>query len=150
MFDRILSVFRSGTVPATPMPEKDARHDLGALRVRVAKADRASLFEEIEQIDRLLAGQFDLNPVEAARMRAECEKLEEALPGTDEIAGILHAAVSEADREAAVRSFWRVVFADGQRHRAEESVLSLIERTLDVSHDRSRALTADATSSRTA
>lgn len=148
MFDRILSVFRAGSPPTTQMPEQDAQHALGALMVRVAKADRAYLFEEIEQIDRLLADRFGLNPVQAARMRAECERLEEALPRTDDIAAILRGAVSEADREAAVTAFWRVVFADGQRHEAEDSVIALIEDTLGVSRGRSRALMKGAMPSR--
>jgi len=89
MFERILSILRAPAADFTAMPEADARHALGALLVRVAKADGAYLFQEIEEIDHLLADLYDLNAVEAARMRAECEKLEEAMPDTNELAHIL-------------------------------------------------------------
>ena len=47
----------------TSMPEEDARHALGAWLVRVAKADGAYLFKEIEEIDHLLADLYGLNAV---------------------------------------------------------------------------------------
>ena len=85
MFDRILSLFHP-QAPVTKLPEADAQHALGALLVRAAKADKAYLFEEIEHIDDLLAHRYGLNPVEAAKLRAESEKLEEAMPDTTALA----------------------------------------------------------------
>ena len=87
MFERILSLF-SGSEFHTDLPAADARTALGALMVRAAKADHAYLFEEVEQIDRVLAKLYDLNPVEAAKMRAQCELLEEEMPETEGLAGI--------------------------------------------------------------
>ena len=95
------------------MPEKDAQHALGALLVRAAKVDKAYLFEEVEQIDAVLMYMYKLNPVEAAKMRASCEKLEEDMPETEALAGILEKAMSEADTLAAVAALWSVVFVDG-------------------------------------
>lgn len=89
MFERILGLLRAPAHDFTAMPEADARHALGALLVRVAKADGAYLFQEIEEIDHLLADLYDLNTIEAARMRAECERLEHAMPDTSELAHIL-------------------------------------------------------------
>ncbi|MEN8896539.1 MAG: TerB family tellurite resistance protein [Yoonia sp.] len=132
MFDRILSIF-TGAPSQTELPPADARTALGALMVRAAKADRAYLFEEVEQIDAVLAQLYDLNPVEAAKMRAQCELLEEAMPETEDLAGILHDAIDVADREAAVRALWVIVFADGVEHEEEDELLHAVEAILGVS-----------------
>jgi len=139
MFENLLKFF--GTPDAeTPLPEADAKHALGALFVRTAKADHAYLFEEVEQIDKLLATMHDLNPVEAAMMRAACEKLEQDIPATTDLAGILSAAISQTDREDAVRALWRVVFADGVETEEEDDVLHKIEETLGVAPDVAKRL----------
>jgi uncharacterized tellurite resistance protein B-like protein len=134
MFDRFKAIF-SGKTPAHPLTPHDARHALGALMVRAAGADRAYLFEEIERIDRILAQSYGLNPVEAAKMRAACERLEKEMPDTAELAEILHSAIPDAEAEAAVRSLWQVVFADGQEHEAEDKLLHEIEAFLGVPAD---------------
>ena len=92
MFERLIAFFQNPTGYQTPLPATDARHALGALMVRAAKADHTYLFVEVQMIDRVLAAQHDLNPVEAAQMRASCEKLEAQMPETEELAGILKAA----------------------------------------------------------
>ena len=139
MFDRILSLF-SPAPSVTQLPPEDARHALGALLVRTAKADRAYLFEEVEEIDHVLADLYDLNPVEAAMMRAACEKLEHEMPTTENLAQILHDAIPLADRENVVGALWRVVFADGIEEEAEDMVLHAVERTLGVAPEVSKRL----------
>ncbi|MFT5867651.1 MAG: putative tellurite resistance protein B-like protein [Gammaproteobacteria bacterium] len=106
MFDRILSLFSGNGGFHTELPAADARTALGALMVRAAKADKAYLFEEVEQIDKVLSKLYNLNPVQAAKMRAQCELLEEEMPDTENLAGILHDAISVEDREAAVTALW--------------------------------------------
>ena len=140
MFDRILSLFTGPQDFATPLPVADAQNALGALMVRAAKADRAYLFEEVEQIDAVLAKLYDLNPVEAAMMRAGCEKLEEEMPRTEDLAGILHSAISKDDREAAVAALWSVVFADGVEHEEEDELLHAVEAALGVDKATSKRL----------
>ncbi|MDG1866390.1 MAG: TerB family tellurite resistance protein [Yoonia sp.] len=132
MFERILSLF-SGSEFHTDLPAADARTALGALMVRAAKADHAYLFEEVEQIDRVLAKLYDLNPVEAAKMRAQCELLEEEMPETEGLAGILHDAIGVTEREAAVAALWSVVFVDGVEHEEEDELLHAVEAALGVS-----------------
>ncbi|MCK0120510.1 TerB family tellurite resistance protein [Loktanella sp. F6476L] len=139
MFDRILSMFHKET-NVTKLPEADAQHALGALLVRAAKIDKAYLFEEIEQIDDVLAHRYGLNPVQAAKMRAECEKLEEAMPDTDALSTILHDAISLEEREATVAALWAVVFADGVEAEAEDQLLHQVEAILGVSPDVSKKL----------
>jgi uncharacterized tellurite resistance protein B-like protein len=147
MIDRILSLFQK-EAPVTKLPEADAQHALGALLVRAAKIDKAYLFEEIEQIDGVLAHRYNLNPVEAAKMRAECEKLEEAMPDTDALSAILHDAISLEDREATVAALWTVVFADGVEAEAEDALLQQVETILGVSPEVSKTLHDAAMSAR--
>ena len=92
MFDNLLAFLRNPTGYETPLPEADASHAMGALMVRAAKADNAYLFEEIRLIDQVLAQRHGLDPVAAAKFRAGCEKLENEMPDTDEITGILKKA----------------------------------------------------------
>lgn len=126
MFDRILSLFSGNGGFYTELPAADARTDLGALLVRAAKADKAYLFEEVEQIDAVLSKLYNLNPVQAAKMHAQCELLEEEMPDTENLAGILYDAISVDDREAAVTALWSVVFADGAEHEEEGELLHAV------------------------
>lgn len=140
MFDQLRSLFKSPASYTTSLPEADARHAMGTLMVRAAKADDAYLFEEIETIDRVLAARHDLNPVEAAQMRAACEKLEAEMPDTQEVAAILRDAVGLAEREATLRALWKVVFADGIKRASEDRVLHQIEAVLGISPARAKEL----------
>ncbi len=139
MFDRILAMFHQ-EASITKLPEADAQHAMGALLVRAAKIDKAYLFEEIEQIDDVLAHLYALNPVQAAKMRAECEKLEEAMPDTDALSTILHDAIGIAEREATVAALWAVVFADGVEAEAEDALLHQVADILGVSPEVSKRL----------
>ena len=139
MFDRILSMFHK-EASVTKLPEADAQHAMGALLVRAAKIDKAYLFEEIEQIDDVLAHRFDLNPVQAAKLRAECEKLEESMPDTAALSTILHDAISLEEREATVAALWAVVFADGVEAESEDLLLHQVEEILGVSPEVSKRL----------
>ncbi|WP_281984036.1 TerB family tellurite resistance protein [Thalassorhabdomicrobium marinisediminis] len=140
MFDRLLSLLRAPAPGATEIPQADARHALGALLVRVAKADGVYLFQEIEEIDHLLASLYDLNVVEAARMRAECEKLEAAMPKTEDLAHILSDTVTRTERDALVQALWQVADADGQRDDTEAQVVMIATRTFGMTLDEATAL----------
>ena len=140
MFDRLLALFQNPGSYETPLPESDARHAMGTLMVRAAMADEAYLFEEIELIDKVLADRNGLNPLEAAKMRAACEKLEEQMPDTEELAGILKTAVGTEEAEETLRALWRVVFADGFKHAEEDRILHQIEVVLGVSPERAKEL----------
>ena len=139
MLNRLLSLFHAEP-SVTPLPEADAQHALGALLVRAAKIDRAYLFEEVEEIDHVLRDMYGLNPVEAAKMRARCEKLEEAMPDTAQLAEVLHAHIPDAQLEDAVRALWAVVFSDGVEEEAQDELLHQIETILGVPPERAKAL----------
>lgn len=127
MFERLLSRFRAGET--APLPQPDADLALGALLVRVAHSDRKYPVEEIRRIDRLLANLFQLNPVQAAKMRATCEKLEKQAPGTGSFAALIRDNVDHAHRLDALQALFEVMLADGQ---STEEELSLIHALTDA------------------
>ena len=129
MFDRLFP--RRAPAPE-PLPQPNAQLALGALLVRVAFADERYRATEIGQIDRILAQTFELNPIEAAKLRAVCEKLERDAPGTPEFAEILREEVDYADRKALGDAMWSVALADGHRHVQEEIQLQMIEEALGL------------------
>jgi uncharacterized tellurite resistance protein B-like protein len=108
--DRILSRFHKSAPVSAPLPEPDANMALGALMIRVSKADKSYAVEEIAKIDKILAKIFGINPVEAAKMRALCEKLEAKAP-------------HEGKRLNALRALHAVMHADGIDRPEEETVL---------------------------
>lgn len=144
MFENLLSLLGHAKTYQTPLPEADAQHAIGALLVRAAKADHKILFEEIQMIDKVLAQRFDLNPIEAAKMRASCEKLESEMPDTVEMTQIIKDAISSFEKEATLTALWAVVYADGVIHVEEDELLQQIEAVLGVSPARAKELKAAA------
>jgi len=118
-----------------PLPQPNAQLALGALLVRVALANRQYVAAEVAQIDKTLSATFDLGPIEAAELRAECEALERDAPGTPEFTEILREEVAYADRKALADAMWAVAMADGQRDDAEEVQLLEIETALGLSSE---------------
>jgi uncharacterized tellurite resistance protein B-like protein len=134
MFRRILARFAHHAQPAEMLPEPDARMALAALLVRVAKSDHAYLFEEISRIDRILAARFELNPVEAAKLRADAEKLERQAPGDMErLARVIRETVAYPERLGMVGALWEVMMADGEAEEHEEAAVAAIEAALGIS-----------------
>lgn len=130
MFEKLLSAFRA-TQPA-PLPQPNAELALGALLVRVAKSDHNYRVEEIKRIDRLLARLFTLNPVQAAKMRATCEKLEAQAPGTGSFAALIRDNVDHAHRLDALQALHEVMIADGRRAEEEVSLLHALTEALGL------------------
>jgi uncharacterized tellurite resistance protein B-like protein len=129
MFERLFP--RRARTPQ-PLPQPNAQLALGALLVRVAFADRNYRAAEIGQIDRILAQTFKIGPIEAAKLRAVCEKLERDATNTEEFAKILREEVDYAHRKALGDAMWSVALADGHRHEAEEIQLQAIELALGL------------------
>ena len=138
MFSRILGAFAAPQ--PDPLPEPDARLALGALLVRVAKSDNIYRFEEISQIDRLLARLNDLNPVEAAKLRATCERLEAEAPDTSLFAAVIRDNVNMDQRLAALEALWRVVLVDGSGSDVELAVVEDVRIALGLDTTSSAAM----------
>ena len=144
MLERLTAFFGNPAGYHTPLPEADASHAMGALLVRAAKADHTYLVEEIAMIDRILSKRHGINPVAAAKMRAECELLEREIPQTTEIAAILKTASGTDEKEATLLALWQVVYADGIMHEEEDEVLQQIEAVFGVAPARAKELQAQA------
>lgn len=142
MLNRILHAF---TAPKPdPLPEPDEKLALGALMVRVAKSDAAYRFEEISKIDRLLTRLFGLNPVEAAKMRATCEKLNSEAPETEHFAHVIRETTSFQARLDALEAMWEVLLADGVRRDEEIAVIRAARLAMGLSESDSDTARATA------
>lgn len=144
MLERLTQLFHRKTPEDQPLPEPDARLALGTLLVRVAMADHAYLFEEVEQIDRILAEAYDLSPLEAAKMRATCEKLAFAMDDDSEMAALVRDSVSYEHRLEKVEALWKVVMANGITDDRETALVDLVEEVLGVARPDSEAARASA------
>ncbi|MCT4555468.1 MAG: TerB family tellurite resistance protein [Pelagimonas sp.] len=144
MLERLREFFTQKPTAPEPLPEPDARLALGTLLVRVALADGAYLFEEVEQIDRVLARAYDLKPLEAAQMRASCEKLALHIEDDTDMARRIREAVQYDHRRDKVAALWSVVMADGVSDEREEALVELIETTLGIERADSEAARAAA------
>ncbi|MFD1159285.1 tellurite resistance TerB family protein [Roseovarius aestuarii] len=142
MLSRILNAFSTPT--PEPLPEPDQKLALGALMVRVAKSDDHYQFEEISRIDRLLTRLFGLNPVEAAKTRAICEKLEREAPETEHFAHVIRSSTTFQARVEALEAMWEVLLADGEHHEAEETVIEATRIALGLSDSDSATARATA------
>ncbi|SMH34924.1 TerB family tellurite resistance protein [Maritimibacter sp. HL-12] len=131
MFTEFLNRLR-GIRPETPLPPLDARLASGALLVRIAKADSQYVFEEIAMIDRILARAHGLNPVEAAKLRATCEKLEAQAPDTGTFTGMVQNGVAQAARAELVEAMRQVALADRALNPEEEALLAEIDAAFGI------------------
>ena len=127
-----------------PLPEPDAKLALGALMVRVAKSDHLYRFEEIRRIDRLLSRVNGIGPIEAAKMRATCEKLEKAAPDTGALARLIREAVPQEARIDALVALWEVVLSDDVGQNEELAVILTAQDALGLSSADSDAARARA------
>jgi uncharacterized tellurite resistance protein B-like protein len=144
MLERLTALFQRKIPQSAPLPAADARLALGTLLVRVAMADNSYLFEEIEEIDRILMAAHGLKPLEAAKMRALCEKLARALPPDHDMTELIRAAVSHEHRLAITKALWNVAMADGLRDERELAIIELVEQGLGVARPDQEAARAAA------
>lgn len=142
MLTKLLKAFRASE--PDPLPDPDAELALGALLVRVAKSDRDYQVEEISLIDRILARLFDRNPVEAAKIRATCERLHAAAPETDVFAALIRDTMGLEDRLSVLEAVWQVVLADGEEKEAELRIVENIRKALGLTPAESEAVRASA------
>lgn len=131
MFENLIKRLR-GKRGVAPLPEPDEHLALGALLVRVAKSDHHYDAVEIGEIDKVLATTFSLNPVEAAKMRATCEKLEAQAPGTPDFALLIRQNVDYPHRLEMIRGLWQVIMADGTHTPEEDAALLEIEKIFGI------------------
>ncbi|MDO6726460.1 MAG: TerB family tellurite resistance protein [Cognatishimia sp.] len=132
MWDGLIARLKGTPKTQQPLPEPDEQLALGALLVRVAKSDREYHVTEISEIDSILSKSFEINAVEAAKMRATCEKLEAQAPGTPDFGLIIREHVDYAHRLEMVNAMWKVILADGRDTPEEDAALHEIERVMGI------------------
>lgn len=137
MLKKFFQAFRPSD-PA-PLPDPDAELALGALLVRVAQSDRDYQLEEISLIDRILARLYQHNAIEAAKVRATCEKLHAAAPETDTFGRLIRETTGIEERLAALDALWEVVLADGQQQEGELKIVEEARIAMGLSFKDSEA-----------
>ncbi|MEM1004963.1 MAG: TerB family tellurite resistance protein [Pseudomonadota bacterium] len=120
------------------LPDPDAELALGALMVRVAQADRDYKLEEISLIDRILARLYQHNAIEAAKVRATCEKLHAAAPETDTFGKLIRETTDLKERLAALEALWEVVLADGNSDEGEMKIVEEARVAMGLSFNDSK------------
>lgn len=116
-----------------PLPDPDAKLAIGALMVQIALSDRVYQLEEISLIDKVLARLFQLGPIEAAKMRATCEKLHAAAPDTETFATLIRSELDVDARCEALTALWQVVMADGDLQDNEMAIVETARLQLGLS-----------------
>ncbi len=126
---------------AAPEPEQlsdpDARVALGALLVRIAKADGEYAAIEVKTIDQILSARYGIGADEATALRKECEQLEAEAPDTVRFTRAIKDAVVHDDRVAVVSDLWKLVMADGVRDDEEDSIMRMVTSLLGITDQES-------------
>ena len=126
------------TAPAPdPLPDADARLALGALLVRLARADGDYSAIERARIRSILARRYGPEDVDA--LLADCEACEAEAPDTVRFTRAIKAAVDYDDRLAVIAAMWEVVLADGTRDAQEDSIMRMVAPMLGVEDQDSNA-----------
>lgn len=129
----ISDFFKRLTAPdPEPLSETDARLAVGALLVRLARADGNYEADEIAQIDAVLQARYGLDAAGAADLRASCEAAEAEAPDTVRFTRAIKDVVPYDDREAVIAAMWSVVLANGKRDKYEDAMLRLVAPLLGV------------------
>lgn len=123
----------------TPLATGDARLALGALLVRIARADGDYAPDEITRIDNILSARYGLDAAQTASLRADCETLETEAPDTVRFTRAIKDAVPYDDREAVITAMWQVVLTDGRRDDAENRLMRMVAPLLGVTDQASNA-----------
>lgn len=127
-------LFKRLTAPdPAPLSDTDARIALGALLVRIARADGSYDTDEIAQINAVLMQRYGLAQAQAADLRVQCEAAEAEAPDTVRFTKAIKDAVDYEDRLGVIEALWSVVMADGVRDRHEDALLRMIAPLLGVS-----------------
>ncbi|MBU2992848.1 TerB family tellurite resistance protein [Octadecabacter sp. 1_MG-2023] len=126
-------LFKRLTAPdPVEFSDTDARVALGALLVRLARADGIYDSAEIAQIDAVLMDRYGVSQQDAQDLRAKCEIAETEAPDTVRFTKAIKEAVAYEDREAVVEALWSVALADGDRDHHEDALLRMVAPLLGV------------------
>ena len=115
-----------------PLPDSDARLALGALLVRIARADGHYAPEEVNRIDRILMSRYALSPHAVIALRKEAEVLESEAPDPVRFTRAIKDAVPSEERLGVIEALWQGALADGGRDQAEDALMRMVSNMLGV------------------
>ncbi len=120
------------------LEDADARLALGALLVRLGRADGHFDAAEREQVKAILSKRYGL--ADASALLADCETLESEAPDTVRFTRAIKEAVAYEDRLNVIVAMWQVVLADGVRDAQENSLMRMVAPMLGVADQDSNAV----------
>ena len=120
-----------------PAADGDARLALGALLVRIARADGDYAQVEKDRIQAILQQRYAL--ADAGDLLSDCETLESEAPDTVRFTRAIKDAVAYEDRLGVVEAMWEVVLADGIREEHENQLMRLVPPMIGVEDQDSHA-----------
>ena len=127
-------LLRRLTAPSSaPLSDADARLALGALMVRIARADGSYDADEAARIEAILGRRYGLDAGRAADLRRAAEGFEAEAPDTVRFTRAIKDAVPYEDRLGVIEALWQVVLVDGERDAREDAILRLAASLLGVS-----------------
>ena len=122
----------TGEAADAPLTQDEGRVAVAALLVIAAHADHA--YDEVEraQIERVLAGRYGLDAAAAAALCAEGEDAERASLDLYRFTSRVKQDIPYEERAAVVEAMWRVVLADGEREKHEETLMRRVTDLLGL------------------
>lgn len=132
MLSEFFQKFKKAPQEAPPLPELDGEIAMGVLLVRLAKADQNYAVEEIAMMDKMFARHRGMNPVEAAKARAICERLEREAPDTADLTALVRHGVNEDTRIAMLTALRGLSRADGVVRDEETSFVNRVAAELGL------------------
>lgn len=120
-----------------PATDDDARRALGALLVRIARADGDYAQIERDTIRDILIRRYA--PSDADELLTDCEALETEAPDTVRFTRAIKDAVAYEDRLSVVEAMWEVVLADGIREAHENQLMRMVPPMIGVEDQDSNA-----------
>lgn len=105
---------------------KDAQRNMGVLLVRLARADADYALIEIARINRLFSSHYGLSPIDAAKLRAECEQHEIDAGSTEELAKLVQDTMPLEQRVKVITALWQVSLADGVLRNEEADLVTRV------------------------
>ena len=136
----IQDLLRRLAAPAPdPLSDTDARVALGALLVRLARADNDYAPAEKARIDEILSRRYGLSGEAAADLRAQCEALEAEAPDTVRFTRAIKEAVPHEARLGVISAMWSIVLTDGSRDPQEDRLMRMVAPLLGVTDQESHA-----------
>ncbi|MEM6375732.1 MAG: TerB family tellurite resistance protein [Pseudomonadota bacterium] len=132
-FHRMLHVF--DTPKPAELPQLDERLALGTLLVQAAMTNDHYAVSEIARIDKILAQLFDLGPIEAAKMRAICERIDHGAPDHIDLAHLIQSTISHEARQDACTALWEVALADGDPEDRETALIQDVREALGLTQE---------------